>query len=106
VRPLVLLRQSPVAIASPEHSGRLIILWFNLFRSPRQIVFRLTGFSSVTSHASCWPRRRSAEDRFAANDFADDVQKTANLEMKLAASGSRHSILVGKYRSAERTGSD
>lgn len=38
---------------------------------------------------------RSADDRFAAADFTNDVQETATLAIKIGTSVSRHSILIG-----------
>ncbi|MDQ3817757.1 MAG: beta-N-acetylhexosaminidase, partial [Acidobacteriota bacterium] len=38
---------------------------------------------------------RSEEDRFAAQDFLDDVKETAHLSLSLAKGGRRRSILIG-----------
>src|SRR5260370_34226903 len=37
----------------------------------------------------------SEEDRFAAQDFADDVKETAGVLLRLTKIGPRHSILIG-----------
>jgi hexosaminidase len=39
---------------------------------------------------------RSAEDRFAAQDFIDDVKSTADLSLSIGKAKSRHSILIGR----------
>ena len=39
---------------------------------------------------------RSEDDRFAADDFLNDLQETARLTLRRTNSGSRHAILVGR----------
>ena len=38
---------------------------------------------------------RSADDRFAANDFLDDLKQTTGLELKVGRGGARQNILIG-----------
>src|SRR5712692_9741296 len=39
---------------------------------------------------------QSAEDRFAAQDFIDDVKQTAGVTVRLGGSGSHREILIGR----------
>src|SRR6266404_3363294 len=42
---------------------------------------------------------KSAEDRFAAQDFADDVRQAAGVNLKLGGNGARREILIGQINS-------
>jgi hexosaminidase len=42
---------------------------------------------------------KSAEDRFAAQDFADDVREAAGVNLKLGGYGARRAILIGQIDS-------
>src|SRR6266446_3312515 len=39
---------------------------------------------------------QSAEDRFAAQDFIDDVKQTAGVTVRLGSNGARREILIGR----------
>jgi hexosaminidase len=39
---------------------------------------------------------KSAEDRFAAQDFADDIRQAAGVNLKLGGTGARREILIGQ----------
>lgn len=94
-RPLALLAwivfAGSIALAQQLPVNPLV----QLIPQPRQIVLRPNRFSLNTKARIVLADPRSEDDRFAAEDFADDVRQTAKLEMKIVNSGSRHSILVG-----------
>jgi len=80
-----------VAIAQQKSDSDFV----QLIPQPRQIAlkpdrFRLTNVSRIVLADP-----RSEDDRFAATDFANDVQETAGLTMKIGGSRARHSILIG-----------
>jgi hexosaminidase len=67
---------------------------------PRQIeikpnVFRLGGDGRVSAARIVLVDPRSEDDRFAAEDFQNDLQDSARLAIRIATSRSRHSILIG-----------
>jgi hypothetical protein len=66
-----------------------------LIPQPRQIEFKSDYFPLEKNARIVLANPRSEDDRFAANDFANDVQETAKLTTKISTSSSRHSILVG-----------
>src|SRR5882672_7844241 len=39
---------------------------------------------------------QSADDRFAAQDFIEDLKETAGVSLRLGGSGARHEILIGQ----------
>jgi hypothetical protein len=41
--------------------------------------------------------RKSSEDRFAAQDFIDDLKATANLALSIGKAGSRRDIIIGRF---------
>src|SRR5882724_13588651 len=103
VRPWLLLVSilitGSVAIAHEQSASSSI----QLIPQPRQItakpdVFRIRG-DSRSSGASgtrlVLADSRSEEDRFAAEDFANDLQETAKLALRISTSGSRRAILIG-----------
>jgi hexosaminidase len=61
-------------------------------------VFRLGG-DSRSSRAFrvriALANSRSEDDRFAAEDFANDLQETAKLAIRTSTTGARHAILIG-----------
>jgi hexosaminidase len=67
-----------------------------LIPKPRQIEVKRERFRFGRNTRIVLADSHSVDDRFAANDFANDVQETAKLALKTSASGSRHSILIGK----------
>ena len=66
-----------------------------LIPQPRQIEFKSETFPLDKRTRIVLADARSEDDRFAANDCANDVQETAGLTMKISTSSSRRSILVG-----------
>jgi hexosaminidase len=66
-----------------------------LIPQPRQLVLKPDRFRLSGSNRIVLADPRSEDDRFAATDFANDVQETARLAMKIGSSRGRHSILIG-----------
>lgn len=66
-----------------------------LIPQPRQIEFKSDYFPLEKNTRIVLADPRSADDRFAANDFANDLQETAKLATRISTSSARHSILVG-----------
>jgi hypothetical protein len=66
-----------------------------LIPQPRQIILKANRFQLGRYARVVLADPRSEDDRFAADDFANDLQETANLAMKVGGSRSRHSILIG-----------
>jgi hexosaminidase len=103
VRPSLLLVSivitGSVAISREQRGSSSI----QLIPQPRQIAARPDVFQlGRDSRSSPYFRARivlansrSEDDRFAAEDFADDLQQTAKLTIRTGASGGRHAILIG-----------
>jgi hypothetical protein len=98
-RPLVLLLilfiSYSVATAQQASDSDFV----QLIPQPRQLTlkqdrFRL-GSNISNSNRVVLADPHSEDDRFAATDFANDLQETAGLTMKIANSRARHSILIG-----------
>ncbi len=66
-----------------------------LIPQPRQITVKSETFRLANNTRIVLADRRSEDDRFAANDFANDLQETAKLAIKISSSSAPHSILVG-----------
>lgn len=63
---------------------------------PRQITINQNRFSLSRSTRLALLDSNSADDRFAAEDFAKDMQEAAQLSLKLSKGRSSNSILIGK----------
>jgi hexosaminidase len=72
-----------------------------LIPSPRQIALKPDTFRLGSNVRISLADPRSEEDRFAANDFANDVQETAGLTIKISNSSALHSILIGSITLAQ-----
>ena len=94
VRPLVLfvtiVATSLVAVCQEQRSVSAI----QLIPQPRQVVVKPGVFRLGTGRIVL-ANPRSEEDRFAASDFASDLQETAALAIRIGTSGSRRAILFG-----------
>lgn len=66
-----------------------------LIPRPRQIAIKRDAFQLGNNHRIVLADSRSEDDRFAASDFASDVQETARLTIKIGKSSARRSILIG-----------
>jgi hexosaminidase len=90
---LVVLSYS-VATAQQQSDSDFV----QLIPQPRQLALKQDRFrfsSNSTNNRIVLADPRSEDDRFAATDFANDLQKTARLAMKIGSSRARHSILIG-----------
>jgi len=94
-RPLVLLLlviiSYSVAIAQQQPDSDFV----QLIPQPRQLTLKPGRFRLTSNNRLALADPRSEDDRFAATDFANDVQETARLAMKIGGSRARHSILIG-----------
>ena len=94
-RPLVLLFlvivSYPAATAQQRPSDDLV----RLIPRPRQMKIKSDRFGLNGNTRIVLANSRSDDDRFAATDFADDIQETAKLSLKVGSSRSRRSILIG-----------
>ena len=66
-----------------------------LIPQPRQITVKPETFRLANHTRIVLADPRSVDDRFAANDFANDLQETARLATRISNSSARHAILVG-----------
>jgi hexosaminidase len=66
-----------------------------LIPQPRQIAVKTDVFRLGNNTRVVLAEPRSEDDRFAAEDFSNDVKETAKLAVKISTSRSRHSILIG-----------
>jgi hexosaminidase len=80
-----------LAIAQGQDAASSI----QLIPQPRQITLKPDTFRLGNNPRIVLADPRSEDDRFAATDFANDVQETARLATKISASAARHSILIG-----------
>lgn len=92
---LILVISYSVAIAQQASHSDFV----QLIPQPRQLTlkqdrFRL-GSNTSNSNRLVLADPHSEDDRFAATDFANDLQETARLTMKIVNSRARHSILIG-----------
>ncbi|MEP6570195.1 MAG: glycoside hydrolase family 20 zincin-like fold domain-containing protein [Acidobacteriota bacterium] len=79
-----------LAIAQEQRAAAAV----QLIPQPRQIVLKPEVFRLSSNARIALADPRSEDDRFAATDFASDVQETAKLVIKIG-SGAGHSILIG-----------
>ncbi len=95
VRPLALLAvivmAASHALAQEPQAGSKV----NLIPRPRQIVAKGESFRFGNNTRVVLADSRSEDDRFAADDFLNDLQATAKLVVKKTTSSSRHAILIG-----------
>jgi hexosaminidase len=77
--------------AQDQGSGPII----QLIPEPRQITVKTDFFRLGNNTRVALAQPGSEDDRFAADDFSNDVKETAKLAIKISSSRSRHSILVG-----------
>ena len=66
-----------------------------LIPKPRQIQIKRDKFQLANHTRIVLAAPRSEDDRFAADDFSDDVRETAKLALRTAGSNARHAILIG-----------
>ncbi|MDQ2975724.1 MAG: beta-N-acetylhexosaminidase [Acidobacteriota bacterium] len=66
-----------------------------LIPQPRQVTIQQGGFQLGANARLALADQHSDDDRFAAQDFASDVQETARLAIKIGTSRARRSILIG-----------
>jgi hexosaminidase len=64
--------------------------------APKQLTAREGKFEIGLDMRVALADGQSAEDRFAAQDFIDDVKQTAGATVRLGANGARREILIGK----------
>jgi hexosaminidase len=63
---------------------------------PKQVVLGDGSFAIGRDTRIVLSDSKSAEDRFAAQDFIDDVKATADLSLSIGKAKSRHGILIGR----------
>lgn len=94
-RPLLLL----LAIIS---AGSLVLAQdsntnapIQLIPKPRQIEIKQERFQLTGSTRIVLAAPRSDDDRFAAEDFSNDLRETAKLALRISTANARHPILIG-----------
>src|SRR6266566_1170409 len=94
-RPLFLLVYLIIgcSLAAAQAQGEISVI--RLIPQPKQVAVKPDLFRLNTKTRIVLADPRSEDDRFAAEDFSSDAQDTAKLDMKISASPSRHSILIG-----------
>ena len=88
---LIIVTAGALALAQEQYPDSAI----QLIPRPRQIVVKQEVFRLGNNTRIAFADSRSEDDRFAAEDFLNDLQETANLAIKKTTSGSRHQILIG-----------
>lgn len=66
-----------------------------LIPRPRQIAIKEGRFQLTSNTRVAFADPRSAEDRFAADDFLNDLQETARLALRKTNGRPRHAIFIG-----------
>ena len=64
--------------------------------APKQLIVREEKFEIGRETRIALADGQSAEDRFAAQDFIDDVKQTAGVTVRLGGNGARREILIGR----------
>jgi hypothetical protein len=80
-----------LAAAQPQPAASSV----HLIPRPRQIAIKNEVFRLVNNTRIAFADSRSEDDRFAADDFLNDLQETAKLRLKKTSSSARHAILIG-----------
>src|ERR1044071_820402 len=95
LRPLLLLiaiaGATTLAVAQQQVEAPSV----HLIPRPRQIELKSGVFQLRANPRLALADARSEDDRFAAEDFANDLRETANVKVRITTSRSRNSILVG-----------
>jgi hexosaminidase len=95
MRPLVLLVIIVIAGSHASAQDQQAHAQVHLIPRPRQISVKADVFRFGNNTRVVLADSRSEDDRFAADDFLNDLQETARLAIKKTTSGSRHAILIG-----------
>src|SRR5712692_7572339 len=64
--------------------------------APKQLTVREGKFEIGLDTRMALADGQSAEDRFAAQDFIDDVKQTAGVTLRLGGNSARREILIGR----------
>lgn len=70
-----------------------------LIPQPRQITTQRETFSLGKTTRIALADPRASDDRFAAEDFVNDLRDSADLTLQIGTSRTRHAILVGSLES-------
>lgn len=84
-------RSSNTAVSSREQPASAV----QLIPEPRQITLKPDHFQLSNNTRIVLADPRSEDDRFAADDFANDLRETAQLTAKTSSASARRSILIG-----------
>jgi hexosaminidase len=95
VRPLLLLLLTVISWSPCLTQTQSSSSAFQLIPKPRQLKIGSSSYRFRESTRIVVADPRSDDDRFAAQDFADDLKATAQLTAKIGGSNSRQSILIG-----------
>lgn len=94
-RPLLLLLSAIIGCSIAIAQEQRQVSSIQLIPQPRQITVKQDVFRLGNDTRIVLGDPRSADDRFAADDFSNDLQETAKLATRISKSASRHSILIG-----------
>jgi hypothetical protein len=84
-----------LAVGQEQAHEQATLSAIQVIPQPRQMTLKSEVFRLTTSPRIVLADPRSDDDRFAANDFSNDILETAKLTTKISTSASQHSILVG-----------
>ncbi|HUS09580.1 MAG TPA: beta-N-acetylhexosaminidase [Pyrinomonadaceae bacterium] len=94
-RPLLLLltiiSAGSFALAQDPNANASV----QLIPKPRQIEIKRERFQLASNTRIVLAAPRSDDDRFAADDFSNDLRETAKLALRTSTSNARHPILIG-----------
>jgi hypothetical protein len=88
---LILVCAEPLSLARPQDVGDAL----QLIPKPRRVEIKHDRFQLGNKPRLVLAAPKSEDDRFAAEDFANDLQETARLALNIGTSNTRRSILIG-----------
>jgi len=86
---LIILYAETFALAQQD------VATLQLIPKPRRVEIKHDRFPLGSKPQLVLAAPRSEDDRFAAQDFASDLNETARVALKISNSNARHSILIG-----------
>lgn len=95
VRPLLVLLAILVSSAAAPAQAQRTAASLQVIPMPRQVAMKQGEFRLTPDARLVLADSRSAADRFAAEDFQDDLRDAAKLSIRIATARARRSILVG-----------
>jgi hypothetical protein len=95
MRPLLLFFAIAITGSISVAQQQPTVSVIQLIPGPRQIVVKPGAFQLDKNSRIALADPRSEDDRFAVDDFLNDLQATAKLAIKTSNSGGRRAILIG-----------